>query len=82
MKRTGIAIATLLSLSSAAFAQVGTTPARVSHHHIRRAADRSMSLFPADRYVRDANNCAGETARAVWSRHNALLGYACYSDPN
>ena len=82
MKRTCIAIATLLSLSSAAFAQGWNSPAPVSRHHIARAANRSMSLFPADRYVRHANNCGGETARAVWSRHNALLGYACYSDPN
>jgi hypothetical protein len=41
-----------------------------------------MSLNPTTYYRRNANNCAPFQARAVWSQQQALLGYACYDDPN
>ena len=82
MKRTCVAIVTLLSLSSAALAQGASNAVPVSRQEIARAASASMSLYPASHYVRNANNCGMEMSRAVWSPNQVLLGYACYSNPN
>jgi hypothetical protein len=81
MNRTCVAIVALLALSPAAFAQ-GHTPDPVSRQAIARAAGARMSLYPASRYVRRANNCGMQMSRPVWGRHGVLLGYACYSDSN
>ncbi len=76
-----IAIFAVMSVSSAALAQDATNPP-INYQAIQRATAGSMSLYPADRYVRSANDCAPEMARAVWGHNGTLLGYACYSDPN
>jgi hypothetical protein len=81
MNRTIVAIVTLLSLSSAALAD-GATPNWGSRQDIARAAEASMSHDPADLYVRNANNCGSEMARAVWGPSEVLLGYACYRNSN
>ncbi len=82
MNRMCIAVFAVMSVSSAALAQSAVNPPQVSHGEIERAAAMSMSLYPADHYVRNANNCGPEMARAVWGPNGALLGYACYSNPN
>ncbi|HEY1941764.1 MAG TPA: hypothetical protein VGH40_06535 [Roseiarcus sp.] len=81
MNSTCVAIVSLLALSAAALGQE-RPPNRVSRHVIARAAGATMSLYPANHYVRNANNCGMETSRPVWGRHHVLLGYACYSNPN
>ena len=82
MNRMCIAAFVLMSVSSEASAQNAVNPPPLSHGEIERAAAASMSLYPADQYVRNANDCAPETARAVWGPNGALLGYGCYSNPN
>jgi hypothetical protein len=79
MKYTAISAIALLSLCSAAWAH--TAPS-ASLRLEAAAPVQAMSLQPADRFVRNANLCAGEPARAVWSRDNSLLGYSCYENPN
>jgi hypothetical protein len=81
MKRTCVAIVALTSLSGAAMAQ-SAPPYPVSRQEIARAAEVSPSLNPANRYVRNANNCGPDLVRAVWGWHGELLGYACYNNPN
>jgi hypothetical protein len=81
MNRTTIAIVTLLSLSSAALAY-GATPNPASRQEIARAGDAVMSLYPASRYIRNANNCGADKARAAWGPNEILLGYGCYSNSN
>jgi hypothetical protein len=80
MTRTLIAIVALLSLSSAALAYGG--PPTVSRQEIARAEAATMHHDPADRYVRNANNCGMELSRAVSGPSGAPLGYACYSNSN
>ncbi len=80
MRRMCIAGFAVLSVSSAALAQSAFNP--ISHREIERAAAASMSLYPADHYVRHANNCGPDMARAVWGPNGALLGYACYMNSN
>lgn len=82
MKQTCVAIVALLSFSSATWASAVQSRPPVSRAEIERAATASMSLNPADRYVRNANSCQGEQARAVWSRDDVLLGYGCYNNSN
>ena len=82
MKRMCIPAFALMSVSSAAFAESAGNPSPISHAEVDRAAAATMSLYPADHYVRNANNCGPEVARAVWGSNGALLGYACYSNPN
>jgi hypothetical protein len=82
MNRIFVAVFAVMSVSSAAFAQSAINPPPISHAEIERAAAASMSLYPADHYVRNANNCGPEMARAVWGPNGTLLGYACYSNPN
>ena len=81
MKRVSIAAFTLLLVSSASFAQTAVQPP-ISHRAIQRAALRKSYLHPADRYVRNANNCGGELSRVVWGRNGSILGYGCYRDSN
>lgn len=80
MKYAVLSTIALLSLGSAAWAQNAASaplgPEAVAPMQV------AMSLQPGDRFVRNANECAGESARAVWSRHNRLLGYSCYENPN
>ncbi len=78
MSRMFIAVLALLSVSSAAFAQSAPT----LRQEIADAAARSMSLHPADNYVRNANRCGMELSRAVWGQNGTLLGYACYRNSN
>ncbi|HEY1944930.1 MAG TPA: hypothetical protein VGH40_22680 [Roseiarcus sp.] len=81
MKSSCVALCALMLLSGAAMAQ-GWSPYLVSRQDIAWADRASPSLYPADRYVRNANNCGSELVRAVWGRYGELLGYACYSNPN
>lgn len=81
MKRTCFAICALMSLSGTAIAQ-SWPPYPVSREEIAIADGTWSSLNPADRYVRNANNCGQELVRAVWGRYGELLGYACYRNPN
>ncbi len=81
MKRTCVAICALVSLYSEAMAQ-NWPPYPVSRQGIAWADRPSSSLNPADRYVRNANNCGQELVRAVWGRYGELLGYACYRNSN
>jgi hypothetical protein len=81
MKRTCVAICALVSLYGSAMAQ-SWPYYPVSRQEIAWADRASSSLHPADRYVRNANNCAPELPRAVWGRYGELLGYACYRNPN
>jgi hypothetical protein len=78
MKRMSLAAFTLLLASSAQTA----TQQSVRYEEIKRADLRRGSLHPADHYVRHANNCGTLASRAVWGRHGALLGYACYRNSN
>ena len=79
MNRNCVAIVSFLSLSPA-LADGGPNP--VSLEEIARADEASMHHDPASRYVRNANNCGVEMARAVWGPNQAFLGYACYSNSN
>jgi hypothetical protein len=78
MKYVAISAIALLSLSSAAWAQSAPTSPPPS----LAPAQTSMSLQPGDRFVRNANECAGEDSRAAWGRNGALIGYSCYENPN
>lgn len=81
MKYTAISTIALLSLCSAAWAQ--NAPSAAPRAETVAPIQVAMSLHPGDRFVRNANRCAGESARAVWSPHNnRLLGYTCYDNPN
>jgi len=80
MKYCVLSTLALLSLSSAAWAH--TAPSAPLGPEAAAPAQVAMSLQPGDRFVRNANQCAGESARAVWSRNNSLLGYSCYENPN
>jgi hypothetical protein len=82
MKYSCVAIVALLSLSSAAWAETGTNPPPASRQAIAQADALGMSNNPATGYRRNANNCAPDLARAVWGPREALLGYACYDNPN
>ncbi|MBV8472665.1 MAG: hypothetical protein JO234_04545 [Hyphomicrobiales bacterium] len=81
MIRTSIAALALLSASSSSFAQTTVQPP-ISHHTIHHAAFRNAHLHPADRFVRNANDCGGMQSRPVWGHHGTLLGYGCYRNPN
>lgn len=81
MKYAVLSTVALLSLSSMAWAH--NAPSAPLGAEAAAPAEFSMSLQPSDRFVRNANECAGESARAVWSRDDSrLLGYGCYENPN
>lgn len=77
-----IAVLGLLSVSSAALAQSATYSAPPTSQDIADAAARTLSLHPADKYVRNANSCGMELSRAVWGPNGTLLGYACFRNSN
>ena len=79
MKYSVVAIVALVSFSSAAWARTETGSWQPSRAEIAQAA---MSHNPTTYFRRNANNCAPFEARAVWSQQQALLGYACYDNPN
>lgn len=80
MKYAVLSTIALLSFGSAAWAQnaAGALLGAESDAPMQVA----MPLQPGDRFVRNANQCADESARAVWSRNDRLLGYSCYENPN
>jgi hypothetical protein len=80
MNRISIAAIALLSVSSAAWAQQANS-APASLDEIARA-DTEASTQYADRYVYNANECGMEMSRAVWGKNGAILGYACFNNPN
>ncbi len=80
MKNTGIAAIVLLSVSSGALAQQASS-APASLDELARA-DTEASTAYADRYVYNANECGMELSRAIWGKNGAILGYACFNDPN
>lgn len=80
MKNIGIAAIALLSFSSAALAQQASS-APVSLAEVA-AADTEASTQYADHYVYNANECGMELSRAVWGKNGAILGYACFNNPN
>jgi hypothetical protein len=79
MKCSAVAIVALASLSSTAWAQSATSSWR---QEIERADEATMPHDMARGYVRNANSCAPDLARAVWGPKQVLLGYACYENSN
>lgn len=82
MKYSIAAVVALMSLSSAAWARTEVGSWQPNREEIAQAANATMSHDPATLYVRNANSCAGDQARAVWGSQQVLLGYACYDNPN
>ena len=85
MKRLQLTIATLLTVSSATYAQSETS--RLALDLIGSGLDRRLSARLAepgalDRIVRNANECAPDRAEPVWGAEAALLGYACTHNEN
>jgi hypothetical protein len=80
MKQVYLAAIALLTVTSAALAQ-DTASAQVSLDDVARA-DTEASTQYADRYVFNANACGMELSRAVWGKNAAILGYACFNNPN
>jgi hypothetical protein len=79
MKRICIGLVVLLSASYAALAQSGA--AQAGFRDIARYDNEAATLYPM-RYVRNANNCGPDLSRAVFGPNGAILGYACYRNPN
>ena len=67
--------------SSAALAQSAPTYPPASFKDIARYDNEKSTLYPM-RYVRNANNCGPDLSRAVFGPNGAILGYACYRNPN
>ncbi len=81
MKWISISLFFLLSASSAALAQSPAPHGPPAFRDIARYDNEKSTLYP-DRYVRNANNCAPELSRAIFGPNGAILGYACYRNPN
>jgi len=82
MKSSLVALAALLSLSGAAFAQEGTLSGPAYQQWVASQRMGPMSLHPGWRYARNANDCAPGAARAIWGAGDAPLAYSCYDNPN
>lgn len=82
MRYPVIVLAAFASLASPAWAQNTASPRLVSREAVAQADAATMSHDLATHYVRNANNCAPDRARPVWSARQTLLGYACYDNPN
>lgn len=80
MKRLYIAAIALLPVSAAALAQDAAN-AQVSLEEIARADTEAVTQYPS-RYVYNANQCGMELSRAIWGKNGAIIGYACFSNPN
>jgi hypothetical protein len=82
MKYSTLAVATLVSLLSAASSATwAQAPASAWRQEIARVDNATMPRQLATRYVKNANNCAPDQSRAVWGSGQVLLGYACYNSP-
>jgi hypothetical protein len=81
MQTLRLAIIVVLAIHSTAYAQIGTDRTAAAD---RAFTSRDMYSLPHDmrsqtssRIVRNANECAPDTANPVWGENASLLGYSC-----